>query len=163
MEYNLDVTLEHPYSADFAHSFNDLVREDGGSGIFPYETVAISLDEVEKSFRKAHHAKTMDAALGVIKRGTVENPRNKRMLLCELRFNYKNPANISKGDIDGKVNYSKNLLTSFDMIGVEPKCYFLFNCQVVEQAKSFFSRIYVTRTQTRIVCTEEEFKNLLHL
>lgn len=125
MEYSLIATQEHPYASGFGHNLNELVRKDEGTGIFPNETIAISLDEVEKSLRKNQPSKTMDTALGIIKRGTAKRPKNKRMLLCEFRFNYKNPGNISKTEIEGKVIYSKTLLMCGFNGDIEPKCYFL--------------------------------------
>lgn len=160
MEYNLAITLEHPYASTYAHLLNELIQKDGGSGLFPDEIKAISLDGIERSFKKDRPDPTMDVALGVAdKRNNAIV--NKRMLLCEFRFNYKNPRNISKSDIEGKVNYSSALLKNNYEGQIDPKCYFLFSESVCQQAKYRFSRIYSGRTANRIVETERSFKDLL--
>jgi len=42
----------------------------------------------------------MDIANGVVKRGSIAKAKNKQILLCEFKFNYKNHRNISKSEID---------------------------------------------------------------
>lgn len=161
MVYNLDVTKDHPLADKFALDFNDMVKADGGRGVFPGETVAISLDNAERAKRKHAPESTMDSALGITSRGSLPRTRNKRMLMCEFRFKHKNWKNISKTELEEKVAYSKSLMQENYDGNIESKCFFIFDKSVYQQAKSYFSRAYSTRTGGRIVVTEEEFLELI--
>lgn len=160
MEYNLDVTTEHPL-ATFAQSLNSLIKSDGGKGIFNDDVVAISLDDVEKSFKKGIHNETMDVAVGVIRKGSSKNPKGKRMLLCEFRLNYKKPENISKTEIDNKIRNSKSMLQSGYIGNIHDKYFFLFSYKVVNQAKSYIARRMAGRIKDIEVITEQDFKEML--
>lgn len=152
--------MAHPYAETHAESLNVLVRKDGGLGGFPESTKAISLDKVEKSYRKACPHETMDVAVGVIRAGT-KDMKNKRMLLCEFRFNVQNWRNISKTVLENKVSYSKELLKAGFEGQIEQKCYFLFGEKIIEQVKNHFGRIYASQVKYRVVSTEQGFKDLL--
>ncbi len=106
MVYSFEVTDDHPLAKQFALNLNIMVKKDGGKGVFPTEAIAISLDEAERSKRRIISHKTMDAAIGVIARKTWPDLRNKRMVLCEFRFNYANWKNISKTELEEKVTNS---------------------------------------------------------
>jgi len=157
MVYNIIVTTDHPFANKFALNLNELVKNDGGKGIFPEESVAISLDKVERSYKRAAPLKTMDVAIGVIARRTEPDLRNKRMLLCEFRFNYKNRENISKTELEKKITNSQSMLRDNYEGQIDQKCYFLFNSNIIQQMRYIFSRIYNTRTVYRIVSSEEDF------
>lgn len=37
MVYSLLVTMDHPLADEFALNFNEMIRADGGRGIFPHD------------------------------------------------------------------------------------------------------------------------------
>jgi len=162
MEYNYELTLAHPLAKAYSKDINILIKEDGGQGRFVVDTIVISLDDAEKGSRKGDRSKTMDIALGVINRGTSKKPKNKRILLCEFRFNYKNVKNISATEIKNKIDYSKELLkTNYDS-SIDMNTYFLFKKNIYQQARSELSRRMSGRNKNIIVTTEEGFKELIN-
>lgn len=158
MEYNEEVTRDHPL-ANYINSLNSLVVSDGGRGIFANEAIAISLDEAEIALRKSSPSPTMDIALGVIKRGTSANPKSKKIVLCEFRFNYKKPKNIDGKNIKNKINYSKSLVQNGYFGSIHNKFYFLFDKKVVAQALHHIGRLFNNNLKDIKIITEEEFKN----
>lgn len=161
MEYDVDVTNDHPLAGKFAFNFNNMVKADGGKGIFPENAIAISLDDAERAQGRAVLRRTMDSALGVVTRGTSDRTSNKRMLMCEFRFNYRNWKNISKTELEEKVENAKTLLRTDYTGSIEPKCFFIFNKNIYQQVKNHFARIYNSRTKNRVVSTEEIFRKLI--
>jgi len=162
MEYSNKITFEHPLSNTYSKDINILVKTDGGQGRFIPNTMVISLDDAEKGVGKSNRSKTMDIALGVINRGTSKNPKNKRILLCEFRFNYKNPKNISATEIKDKIDYSKKLVRK-DYDGViDSNMYFLFNVNIDAQARSIINRKMSGRVKNIIITTERGFKELIN-
>lgn len=161
MEYNNDVTLNHPL-AKHAKNLNDLSSKDGGKGLFDDGAMAISLDDAEHSRGANRTDKTMDVAIGTIRKGTAEWPRNKKMTMCEFRYNYQSMKNISKTDLENKIKHSRSLLQQYDYDGaIDETSYFLFADNLIKQARSRFNRIYNTRTENRAVKTEGEMSELL--
>ncbi len=158
MEYSNDVTLSHPLSKH-ARNLNELSRNDGGKGLFDNDAIAISLDDAEHS-RGVSPNMTMDIAIGTIRKGTADNPRNEKMTMCEFRFNFKSMKNISKTDLEEKIRHSRTLLQQ-DEYPINETCYFLFSDNLINQARNAFNRLYHTRTKHRVVKTEAEMSELL--
>lgn len=161
MVYDSDVTKAHPLAENFSSNFNDMIKADGGMGIFPNDTVAISLDAVERSKRRQEPKKTMDSALGVVSKENPGRKRNKRMLLCEFRFNSNNWRYIKTNELEEKIDHSKSLLMENYEGQIEPKCFFIFNKNIYQQVKNLFGRLYHGKKDIRIVVTEEEFKDFI--
>lgn len=161
MVYSKEVTSNHPLSMRFALSLNEMVIADGGKGLFPDEAIVISLDDVEHDRRSSSPVKTMDAAIGIAARQTLPALRNKRMIMCEFRFNYKNWKNLRSAELEAKIDHSKSLLQENYTGNIDPKCFFLFDEGIVEQVRNLFSRIYPSKRNVRIVKTEKEFKKLI--
>lgn len=161
MVYSKEVTSDHPLSKQFALSLNEMVTTDGGEGLFPDEAIAISLDNAEHSRRGSSPVKTMDSAIGIAARQTFPELRNKRMVMCEFRFNYKNWKNIRSTELEEKIDQSRSLLQENYTGKIDPKCFFLFDERIVEQVRNLFFRIYPSKKNDRIVKTEKEFKQLI--
>lgn len=161
MVYSLLVTMDHPLADEFALNFNEMIRADGGRGIFPRDVMAISLDDVERFKRRDNPRSSMDSALGVVARETFPKLRHKRILMCEFRLNYKNWRNISKTELEKKVQNSKSLLHENYEGNIEPTCFFIFDKSIYQQVKNHFARIFHSRTKNRIVTTEEDFFSLI--
>lgn len=160
MVYSSEVTKEHPLAKDFALNLNELIKSEGGKGIFPNYAVSISLDNVEKGKRKASPNSTMDIAIGVCSRESLPEIKNKKIVMCEFRFNYRNWKNISKSELENKVNYSRTLLQESFIGQIDNRCFFLFDKSIFEQVKNHLARLYNNRIKERIVLTEEQFKEM---
>lgn len=91
MEYNVDVTNDHPLAGKFAFNFNNMVKADGGKGIFPENAIAILLDDAERVQGRAVLLKTMDSALGVITRGTSGSTKDRTSI-------HQNTQGVEAGD-----------------------------------------------------------------
>lgn len=102
----------------------------------PPQIAALDLDGYEKSLNKRQLDCTGDAVIGVAtdcQNGRFISPR---LLLVELRMNYKHGDNISLTSLQNKVNHSKTLLLD----GTSPlhdKYYFVFTMYIAEQAKRY--------------------------
>lgn len=160
MEYNNQVTLNHPL-AKHTDSLNKLSRKDGGEGLFNEDVLAISLDNAEHARDAYNTEKTMDIAIGTIRRGTSSKPRNAQMIMCEFRFNFKSVRNIKRTDLENKIKHSHQLLQNGYLGTINETSYFLFPDNLINQAKSLFNRLYNTRTQNRVVLTESQMSDLI--
>lgn len=102
----------------------------------PPQIDALDLDGYEKSLHKKQLDCTGDAVVGIAmdyQNGRFISPR---LLLIELRMDYKHGDNISLTSLQNKVNHSKTLL--LDGTGsLHDKYYFVFTTYVAEQAKRY--------------------------
>lgn len=161
MEYNKNFTISISLPRQCLKQINVLSRKDGGKGFFLDDVEVWSMDDVERSFSPNQPHNTIDIAMGVSDEGVREI--NKRMLLCELRFNYKTPGNIKKSDLEKKISCTKDLLGSER---IEPKVYFLFSSDKIQQARSIFERnlySFGSLKGLRIVMSEKDFAQLLSI
>lgn len=97
---------------------------------------ALDLDGYEKSLHKKQLVSTGDAAIGVATNyhnGKFVSPR---LLLVELRMNYRHGDNISLTSLQKKVNHSKVLLLD-GTCSLHDKYYFVFTACIAEQAKRY--------------------------
>lgn len=97
---------------------------------------ALDLDGYEKSLQKKQLACTSDAVIGVAidyQNGRFVSPR---LLLVELRMDYKHGDSISLTSLRNKVNHSKTLLLN-GTASLHDKYYFVFTTYVAEQAKRY--------------------------
>lgn len=80
------------------------------------------------------------------------------MLLVEFRFNYKNLANLPAGKLRDKVS------GSFNLLGESPTIHnfyiFVFNNDLIQQAKSRFSRLNPRIPNNYIVMNIYELHNV---
>lgn len=160
MEYNLLATKLHPL-ARFTINLNTLIKEEGGKGVFDDNTVAISLDDAEKSKRKSSHNETMDIAVAVVKKGSSSKPKGEKVILCEFKLKCDNPSNVSMSEIENKIKHSKLLVQKDYLESIYDKYYFLFTGEKVNQARNYFSRRKSGLNKNVLVMTEQDFKELL--
>ena len=156
MEYSLSFTKQHPLSKHSLKSINSIIKKEGGKGVFKEGTLAINLDEVERSYKKSQSSNTMDMVLGI---NLSENKDS--MLLCEIKLRVDYPKNIKSKEITSKVTYSRSLIRDNYDGSLEQKNYFLFKKEQKNQAKNTISRIFHNRSSEYEVLTEQEFAELL--
>lgn len=97
----------------------------------------LDIDSYEKSIHKRTPDNTVDAVIGIC---TCTNDKRKtapRLLLIELRMDYKSTHNLSVTQMSRKVEYTKKLLGAD--IPVDKNCYFIFDNDVSEQMKRWFA------------------------
>lgn len=126
------VTVSHTvYKKGFGCKLNEVSIRDYKIGGFNDKIVCLDLDTYERSVRPHSLNNTMDAAVGV---SDYHHTRrvNKRLILVELRLDYKNVNNLSGTELKRKSSHSRELLG--EEIPVSPVEYFVFNKNVAEQA-----------------------------
>lgn len=162
MVYNEQATLSHPLSRKFSENLNKLSIKDGGKGLFKKDAIAISLDKVEKSKKIDQQQETMDIAIGIIKKGTEDKPKNKRLLMCEFKFRVTNPGKISTRKIENKINNSRSMLQKGYLEGsIHPVNYILFQDHMAGQGRRAISSRLKNKKNNIQVCSESDLKNLL--
>ncbi len=138
-------TLErHPLSRSFPECIEPLngICLTEGARKSPFnEEKCLNIDKVESLLaqrEKRDLRKTMDLSIG-LKLG-----QEIKIMLCELRFNYKNVNNLKKSDLDSKMQNSQTLL------GHQPPIHkpylFVFNSSVKNQAYSVLRRLYSNKS-----------------
>lgn len=135
------VTVSHTvYKKGFGCKLNELSIRDYKKKGFNDKIVCLDLDSYEKSFRPQSLNNTMDAAVGI---SDYHNTRrvNKRLILVELRLDYKNANNLSGTELKRKSTHSRELLG--EEISINPVEYFVFRDSVVQQALRIIDNLAV--------------------
>lgn len=156
MKYCKDTTTEHPLCKLYPicqELLNIIFHTEGcKETLFSFET-GLNLDKVEteRCKGKASREATMDLALGVSNEG-----KSKQMLLVEMKFNSKQPQNISKKEIDSKIKHAIDLLSQ--EVPIAERKIVLFGDKQIQVAKHYISRLYAKSPKTAIaVMTAREF------
>lgn len=124
------------------------LRDYQGRYYFNPAIECLDMDTYEKDVqRRGQPSRTTDAVIGI---STYENGNaiDPRLLLVELRMGYCNVSNLSKSDIESKVQNTKSLLAAEKPINRDSV--FVFNDKFFSQAKYWFDRIH--RESGRLKC-----------
>ena len=100
-----DVIIGHSLSQKFGSSLKEISDRDyADKGYFECDIPAIDIDSYEVSLH-GDNQRTVDAAIGICneRQGL---PVNERLLLVELRMNYKNVDNLSISTLSEKEAHS---------------------------------------------------------
>lgn len=73
--------------------------------------------------------------------GISESMRNKQVALVDFKFRVENPNSLTKNELEGKVRGSKDMI-GFEIPVFEKYC-FVFNANIIQQAKSRFNRLFI--------------------
>ena len=131
------IVSRHPIYRKFHKMLNDISERDyPGKDYFDKRIDALDLDTYESSIPDSNDH-TVDAVIG-IKTYQNNRPTNPRLLLVELRMDYKSTKNLSETDLNSKVVHSRSLL-GMD-IPVERLVYFVFNDGIISQVERWFTR-----------------------
>lgn len=105
--------------------------------IFDTRINCLDIDTYEKTIHKSNANNTVDAVIGIC---TCTNDKRKtapRLLLIELRMDYKSTRNLSATQMNKKVKYTKELLGA-DIL-LDKNNYFIFDKSVIYQMKRWFA------------------------
>lgn len=159
--YNNAVVEGHSLYPVCGSTLNEVSNRDyPNSNYFNPGIKCLDMDTYESNLRKSQPDRTVDAVIGI---STYENNRelNPRLLLIELRIGYESVSNLSKTEMEGKVNYTKSLLGSEKEI--EKENLFIFSKKVASQAERWFDR--QSRTGGLIknfkVCSVSDFSTIV--
>lgn len=149
MNYSNQVTSDHPLASRY-QKLIDVILKNEGARTTPFGVeVAIDLDQYEiETNRGVNRDNTMDFTVGLT---------NRQMLLVEAKLRVKKPENLSKNELERKIIHSKDILIEHGVPIAKEKV-FLFNEDVIRQARYYISRLFQNNTNLRIY-TIQEFKN----
>lgn len=135
--YDNDILRKHSLYPHCCNTLQNVSNRDYPNRYsFNPQIECLDIDPYEKKIHSGHPNNTMDAVIGIC---SCRNDRLKispRLLLIELRMNYKNIRNLSVSEINEKVDYTKMLLGA--EIPLEKIHYFIYDRSISEQAKRWF-------------------------
>lgn len=99
----------HSLARGFLSSLKEISDRDyPGKNYFKHDIPALDIDRYEVS-REGSNQKTADAVVGICNRRQ-EKPVNGRLLMVELRMNYRNVENLSVSALSGKESHTRDIL-----------------------------------------------------
>lgn len=137
--YNNKVVQRHSFYPLCKSTLNDVSNRDYPNTDFFYPDIeCLDMDTYEKNIlRKDQPNHTVDAVIGIANYKN-NHASGSRLLLVELRINYKSASNLSKSEMEGKVIHTKALLGG--EISINNESIFVFNNELIPQAKWWFNR-----------------------
>lgn len=133
-------------------------RDTPGKNYFDSAIECLDMDSYETKVCLGNADCTTDAVIGISQCDN-KSLSNHRLLLVELRTNYKNALNLSKTNIERKVMHTKELLTS--ELPVEKKCLLVFTESVAPEARHWLNSKRYEGGVVRILeaCSVREFND----
>ncbi len=137
MRYSLANTTNHSLAladGSILIDLNTLIKREGFLGTIPFfnkNEIVMDLDLAEEHISDAANRpalKSMDMAFGL----SNDNATVAKMLLVELRLNYRNPNNLDRAELEGKVAGSSRLLSNIPPIS--RKDIFVFKTGQIQEA-----------------------------
>lgn len=136
------IIQEHQFYGKCGKTLDEVSKKDyPKDNYFDTSILCLDMDDYETQICRGYRGKTetVDAVIG-IKNYTQQNCfTHQRLLLVELRMNYKSPRNISQTELENKVRHTRELLGTETPI--ETKSWFIFKNGIIEQMKSQFKRM----------------------
>jgi hypothetical protein len=141
LTYCKETTENHQIAlkySDCIQKIDSVCIKDGAKRTCFTKEVCLNLDDYEVHNAKRNgtaNQKTMDFCFGV------KTPNDKKkIVLVELRLNYTNWRNISRKELDEKINHSKVILGQIPII--LNHYYFVFSPPIKNQAHNYLRRMY---------------------
>ena len=134
------ILLSHTaYSKGYGLKLNEVSIRDYKAGGFNDKIVCIDLDTYERAAKSGSPNNTMDAAIGI---SNYQNNRrvSKRLLLVELRLDYKSSKNLSGTELRRKSSHSRTLLGL--EVSIDPNDYFIFDDKIIEESRRKINNPY---------------------
>ncbi len=130
--------IYQPFSDKYLHEFKDFLLKDYKNKRFNFaqrilDTICIDMDQIEIDLRNDQD-RTMDLVIGISKYdNTTQSIHDKRLLPVELKLGCLSIDAISKTELMGKDQHTRNLLSGHP---VDSFSIFIFTNKVAPQAKS---------------------------
>lgn len=155
------ILLSHSaYSKGYGLKLNEVSIRDYKTGGFNDKIVCIDLDTYERATKTGSPNNTMDAVIGIC---NYQNNRrvSKRLLLVELRLDYKSSRNLSGTELRRKSSHSRALLGM--EVNIDPNDYFIFDDKIIEESRRKINNLaiengYKDKWHSQTV---EEFNNFV--
>lgn len=134
--YDDSLIQNHPIAKKYKSDLDVLCLRDYHKKFFHKPIICLDLDAYEKSISNQADA-TMDASVGIA--DYESNCKTKsRLLLIELRFDYKSTSNFDIQNMLQKVSHSRDLLKSNI---VDKNSLFIYTPEVAQKAQHYFDRL----------------------
>ena len=127
------ILLSHTaYRKGYGRKLNEVSIRDYKTGGFNDKIVCIDLDPYERIAKSGSPDNTMDAAIGI---SNYQNNRrvSKRLLMVELRLDYKSSRNLSGTELRRKSSHSRALLGM--EVSIDPNDYFIFDDKIIDESR----------------------------
>lgn len=137
--YDNKVVASHSIYLECKNNLNALSKKDyPKDSFFSSDIECLDLDSYEGKRAKGKPDKTMDAAVGIDDyiNNRIVNPR---LLLIELRMDYKSTDTLDVNTLRGKIQHSRVLLGS--ELRIDEDNYFIFRDNIAEKAKKWMFSI----------------------
>lgn len=157
--YNNDFLKRHSLYRHCASTLNAVSERDyPNKNYFDAHIECLDMDTYEKKCCSGNAECTVDAVIGISKCDNKVTSSH-RLMLVELRMLYINAANLSKSELEQKVNHTKDLLGS--ELPIYKNNVFVFANNVAPQARSVMSSLMrgSKHLQTFIVWSVTDFSN----
>lgn len=157
--YNNDFLKRHSLYRHCASTLNAVSERDyPNKNYFDAHIECLDMDTYEKKCCSGNAECTVDAVIGISKCDNKVTSSH-RLMLVELRMLYINAANLSKSELEQKVNHTKDLLGS--ELPIYKNNVFVFTDNVAPQARSFMNRLMQgsKHLKTFLVWSVSDFRN----
>lgn len=143
-----DAVTGHTLARKVLSSLKELSERDyPGAHYFECDVPALDMDSYETSLR-GENRKTADAAVGICNERQGQ-PADGRLLLVELRMDYRSVSNLSVTSLLEKEYHTRELLRAFpDDRRTDPSYCLIFDYKIEQQAYSWMSRIHKSNRTT---------------
>ena len=131
--YDNNTLKKHSLYSQCKNSLNDISIRDYGAGhYFDARIECLDMDTYETAICNGQPDSTVDAAIGIADCNNKQT-NNFRLLLVELRLDYKSARNLSKSKLESKVSHTKALLGA--EVPINKESIYVFSDNVAEQAR----------------------------
>lgn len=152
MTYSENVTTSHPLAQRYQILLDAALRKEGARNT-PFTTEkCIDLDkyETERS-RGRDKGKSMDFMTGL---------SNRQMLLIEAKLEVKEPINLKKAELEGKIRQSLDILREHEYEIAREKV-FLFSADKIGRARSHVSKLFNNNPNLKIFTVQELYDAII--
>ncbi|URJ99747.1 hypothetical protein M9417_02465 [Pasteurella multocida] len=135
---------------------NKLVLREGytSEALFQDELICIDMDEVEKIEAKNQSRENFNSSMD-----SAFLLKDRKAVLVEYRFNYKNLKNLDSKKLTSKKFYSEQIITRSKYL-VYPEFYYVFSNSVIEQVRRRFRNFYPKLPQVYKVIELKDLKSI---
>lgn len=129
------IIISHPIYDRCGSTLNAVSKADYQEDFFDKRIACLDMDTYETMVCNGEKGRTMDAVIG-IKEFSGNRFHGARLLLVELRMNYRSDHRLSKTELEQKLSHTKALLGN--EIRINEKSYFVFRNNIIHRIRHWF-------------------------
>lgn len=136
LAFDNSIITRHSLYSKCGNTLDGVSKKDyPGKDFFDKNICCLDMDAYETQICHGSKEHTMDAVMG-IKNYADNKFCSPRLLLIELRMDYKSERNLSKTVLEKKVSHTKDILGC--NIPINETCFFIFCPNVIQRVKRWF-------------------------